>query len=221
VRSASSPRDRTLARRRLAATGIVGAVATLAVAAFWFAAGLGNDEGPLADGSGGALEAHPAARPRTRSPRSAREHSGSGTRRDRHAQPARTARLQLLSEPSGASVYRKGEPISLGTTPLTLDLVDPGSYIELVFQLPGHEAASERVRVSDNAVISVTLEPRRDRDLVADPELGDDDPVVEPAPSGERRARTSASRRGRPRRAGPAKKKEIRPGEIVDPFGLK
>ncbi|MBK8479645.1 MAG: serine/threonine protein kinase [Proteobacteria bacterium] len=215
TRPTDQPHDRSHARERWRWKwpALGAGVILSAVAAFWFAAGLGGSGNlrstlvPVPMTSANGARVNPSGMPLgialpTGGPR------GAGS-------PSGVARLQLNTEPAGASVQRQGERRSLGTTPLTLDVPLQHEPLEFIFRLPGHLDARERVRVRDGTVVWVNLEPMvglKAADLAAAEAATTADghpdarrPATTPAPRAARRPR---QRRPRP----------ISPGETVDPF---
>jgi serine/threonine protein kinase len=216
--SGSSRVNSTRRRQRIRALVTSLAVGLVAIAAFWFAAGLGVDGEEESSEATGGTERSPDTRGRTIA--ATRDDSKRGSGRSAHTRQAkgndagRTARLRLLSQPPGATVYKKNETLSYGTTPLALTLRNPGSQIDLVFRCPGFKPVTERVNITDNAVISVTLQPTS-----TDPALDDSDdldlddmPLIE---SPNRRHGRSRRHRSQP----DGQRQQIQPEEMIDPFG--
>lgn len=205
---------------------VLGTLVTIAAGgAFWFASNISGDsrghDNQLGFGDAGLEPAPPAlARhgwdPATLAPTT-------------DATPTQgTARLQLISRPPGATVYRPGEPISLGTTPLVLTLPATGGHIDFVFRLPGYEPTKERVKIAENAVVSVALEPVRGVYAESGPEDSDPSDIAPNFPrvkTGQAGADTAKERRNRPKRRSPRKRtrhskleKPLEPGETLDPL---
>ncbi|MBK6847967.1 MAG: serine/threonine protein kinase [Proteobacteria bacterium] len=214
-------RDRSVVRHRpwkWLALGL--GVTVSALAAFWLAAGLGGDDhargalAPITAPGAGAIPGrggNAGDKPGLATPGSATPEPGGGTA----GAHSGVARLQLNTEPAGASVQRQGERRSLGTTPLTIDVPLQPEPLELVFRLPGHLEARERVGVRDGTVVWVNLEPivgltAADLAAAASPTGG------EPTADARRPSTTPAPHPPRPPRRRPPH--PIPPGETVDPF---
>jgi serine/threonine-protein kinase len=143
--------------RMWAILGVV-AIVVLAGGAFWFAAGL--EIGDLLGGESAQPES-PAPAATAPAPDALQASAASVPAGGTAAVRSRTARLQLYTQPAGATVHREDDTRSLGTTPLMLDipLDEEQTHVDLRFRLPGHRETRERVRVVDGAVVSVVLQP--------------------------------------------------------------
>jgi serine/threonine protein kinase len=75
---------------------------------------------------------------------------------------AGTVRIRLLSRPSGAEVFRQGDlAVTLGRTPLDLDLRQSDRVEAFIFHLPGHHNRLARASLDGDAVVEVDLDPER------------------------------------------------------------
>ena len=190
-------------RRAVIAIPIAAAVVLLAVGAFWLASGLSIDE---------------VTKP-TRDPYMPA--AGSGSAREKPVPgteplpPTKvvTAKIHLDTDPQGAEVFRKGDPKSLGRTPLDLRLSGIGDDVEVIYRLPGYLDAVEKVVGTDDAIYSRPLEKRK---ATAGKKVG----KVHPGKKGGKGKGEAAGDEPKPEPKPKGKKPgKVNPEDQVDPFG--
>jgi hypothetical protein len=75
--------------------------------------------------------------------------------------PPKDVLVKFASEPTGASVFRRGETVPLGVTPFVTTLPRSDQRLGVKLELAGHESAEREVSLSGPTELVVTLVPLR------------------------------------------------------------
>ncbi len=102
---------------------------------------------------------------------------------------AATVEIDVVSVPAGATVYRAGETIPLGTTPFTATLLRSDKKAHLRFELSGYDTHTTDIKVDESHEVTVRL-ARRAVSPTPPPALTPPPPPPPKKPSGLQREGT-------------------------------